>query len=108
MSLFCFGSKHRKRFNLESLNAKGSCLPINYSLNMSTNRPSFTKPSKKAASHISKFTYHLQHTLPEHFSVEKPQHPQHSDPIVRMKKGIRNMNFHFAEHSSDGVGSLDA
>ena len=63
---------------------------------MTTNRGSLTRPSKKAASYISKFAYHLNHTFPDIFAPEKPGHLIQNGPVFRTKKGIRNMNFHFA------------
>ena len=75
---------------------------------MTAFRGSSGKPSKKALAHISKFAYHIEHTIPDIFPAEKHEHRTQNEPVIRTKKGIRSMNFHFAEHCSDGVGSVDA
>lgn len=66
------------------------------------------RQSKRAAAHISKFHYHLEHTVPEFFPEEIHKTKAHSSPILRTKKGLRNMTFHFVDHSSEGVSTIDA
>ena len=66
------------------------------------------KTSKRAAAHISKFHYHLEHTVPECFPTTIGTQYNKEEPILQTKKGLRNTTFHYAEHSTDGVGTIDA
>ena len=56
--------------------------------------------SKKAAFHVTKFQYHLTHTVPVLFS-ESP------DSILQGKKGHKKMNFNFATWTTEGVSAID-
>jgi hypothetical protein len=64
--------------------------------------------SKLAASHISKFKYHFEHTLPDLLTLQQSSQQKGKRPLVNIKKGLRNLNFHFAEHAAEGVGAIDA
>ncbi len=66
------------------------------------------RQSKRAAARISNFHYHLQYTVPEVFPSELEKEQNSSSPILKTKKGLRSTTFHFAQHSTDGVSTLDA
>lgn len=64
--------------------------------------------SKKAGFHIAKFHYHINHTIPELFPESHSETTPQKPKILRSKKAERNMVFHFASHSGEGVGVLDS
>jgi hypothetical protein len=64
--------------------------------------------SKKAGFHIAKFHYHITHTIPQLFPQSHSEVPQQKPRILRSKKTDRNMVFHYACHSGEGVGTLDS
>ena len=75
---------------------------------MSTKIENNFRQSKQAASYIHKFNYHLQHTVPSFLPSTNNQSSPQQSPTIASKKGLRSMNFHFAEHSVEGVGTIDA
>lgn len=55
--------------------------------------------SKKTAFHITKFTYCLEHTIPQLFSNSEGETSKDKDSILQTKRGFRNMTYHYAKHS---------
>ncbi len=68
---------------------------------------SFSPQSKKAGFHIAKFHYHLHNTIPELLGESQSQVSPHKPTILRSRRADRNMVFHFASHSAEGVSTLD-
>ena len=75
---------------------------------MSTKIENQFKPSKQAASFIHKFNYHVENTIPSFLPSSQGHSSSQQSPIIAFKKNVRNMNFHFAKHSVDGVGTVDS
>lgn len=76
--------------------------------NMATEVDSPFSQSKKASFQIAKFHYHLSNTVPELFpEIGTPKATQ-TPRFLRWKKSHRNMVYHYAAHSAEGVSSLDA
>ena len=71
---------------------------------MATFAEGLYRPSKRASAHISKFNYHLSHTVPE--LIQEKSSVKGS--FLQTKKGLRNTTFHFLEHSTEGVAMLDS
>lgn len=76
-------------------------------LNIMTEIETSPAQSKKASCQLAKFHYHLTNTIPELFQHEQTPSSQ-TGRILQARRGQRNMNFYFAQHTAEGVSSLDA
>lgn len=76
--------------------------------NMYTKNQKSGSQQKKAAAQITKFNYHLQHTIPENFAEECKNKESTTQAKILSKKGIRGMTFYFMDYNTQGVDLLDA
>jgi hypothetical protein len=63
--------------------------------------------SKKSSCQLAKFHYHLTNTIPELFSSGQKTPSSAEGMRLGSRKGTRNMTYYYAEHSGEGVSSLD-
>jgi hypothetical protein len=71
-----------------------------------TEAESVGSQSKKASCQLAKFHYHLGSTIPELFQ-EGETGQSRQGPILQCRRGVRGMTYYFADHSTEGVSSLD-